>query len=116
MADIASQINIYPKGMISHGFVVQHPINIGSVTQASTGYVGSCDEEEVSVLLKEMVPMFFFYGGMVRGGLGMNALLTTCLLERSSNWWIRCASRFATSMPPTSWVRICTERFAEPRE
>ena len=58
--------------MTSDGFVVQPPINFGSVTQASTGYDGTCNEEEVSVLLKGMVLMFFSRR-LVRGGLGMNA-------------------------------------------
>jgi len=36
---------------------LQHPNYFGSVTQASTVYVGTCDGEEVYVPLKELVPM-----------------------------------------------------------
>ena len=35
---------------------VQHPDSSGSVTQASTVNVGTCDGEEVNVHLKELVP------------------------------------------------------------
>ena len=36
---------------------VQHPDPFGSVTQASTVYVGTCDREELCVPLKELAPM-----------------------------------------------------------
>ena len=75
VADMASQINNCPKGIVTHISLTsdecgeQCPISFDSVTQASTGYVGTCDGKEVHVLLKEVEPMFV-HSGIVMGGLG----------------------------------------------